>query len=167
LPLNFFNGILPKIGQTILIDNSLNNDTLSGVYKINSITNQINLIQSEIEYNYPSQVFVISIDLNFSNNLNYISSVYYVPYEYGFPSITFSKALMLKKYENVAQNTPLNYVPLYRDNFDSSNLCLPLNTQARFTKQSDSFILGIAVSNWYPDSTLFGVGLNYEIKEGY
>jgi hypothetical protein len=56
---------------------------------------------------------------------------------------------------------------LLKDNFDTSSLCLCLNDQAKYTKQSDTFILGIAVSNWYPDCTLFGLGLNYVIKEGF
>jgi len=167
LALNNFNGIIPKVGQSILIDNSLNNDSLSGVYTILSITNQINLGKSEIEYNFPSQTFIVEVDLSFSNSLNYIPGVFYVPFEYGYPALCFSKNLMLKKYENIAQNSPSNYVPLLRDNFDSSSLCLRLNDQAKYTKQSDTFILGIAVSNWYPDSTLFGLGLNYMIKEGF
>ena len=132
-----------------------------------SITNQVNLTKSEIEYNFPSQTFVIKIDLDFSNSLNYTSNSYYVPYEYGYPALCFSKDLMLKQYQNFAQNDSSKYIPLYRDNFDFSTLLLPLNEQAKFTKQSDTFILGIAVSNWYPDSTLFGVGLNYQIKEGF
>lgn len=167
LSLSSFNGIIPKPGQTILINNYLNNDSLSGVYKIVSITNQVNLTKSEIEYNFPSQTFVIKIDLDFSNSLNYTSNSYYVPYEYGYPALCFSKDLMLKLYQNFAQNDSSKYIPLYRDNFDFSTLLLPLNEQAKFTKQSDTFILGIAVSNWYPDSTLFGVGLNYQIKEGF
>jgi len=44
---------------------------------------------------------------------------------------------------------------------------LNLVEKGKLAKQSDSFILGIAVSSWFPDSTLFGVGLNYEIKEGF
>jgi hypothetical protein len=167
IPLGIFNGIIPKSGEKILINNSSTNDTLSGVYDIVSITNQINLAKSDISYNYPGQIFIVRVDIDFSNNLNYNPSTYYVPFEYGYPAVCFTKPLMLKLYENFAQSDPSKYVPLYRDNFDFSSLILPLNDREKFNKQSDTFILGIAVSNWYPDSKLFGVGLNYVIKEGY
>ncbi len=167
MPLGNFNGIIPKSGEKLLINNSSTNDNLSGVYDIVSITNQINLAKSDISYNYPGQIFIVRVDIDFSNNLNYNPNTYYVPFEYGYPAVCFTKPLMLKLYENFAQSDPSKYTPLYRDNFDFSSLILPLNDREKFNKQSDTFILGIAVSNWYPDSKLFGVGLNYVIKEGY
>ena len=167
IPLGNFNGIIPKSGEKLLINNSSTNDTLSGIYDVVSITNQINLSKSDISYNYPGQIFIVRVDIDFSNNLNYNPNTYYVPFEYGYPAVCFTKPLMLKLYENFAQNDSSKYVPLYRDNFDFSSLMLPLNNREKFNKQSDTFILGIAVSNWYPDSKLFGVGLNYVIKEGY
>jgi hypothetical protein len=167
LSLSVFNGIIPKPGEKMLINNSLFNDYLSGVYQIVSITNQINLSKSNLEYNYPGQIFTAKIDLDFSNSLNYNSNTYYVPFEYGYPSVCFTKPLTLALYSNVAQGDPLKYVPLYRDSVNFSSLLLPINDQTKFNKQSDTFILGVAVSNWYPDCKLFGVGLNYEIKEGF
>jgi hypothetical protein len=167
IPLANFNGIIPKIGEKILVNNSLNNDDLSGVYDVISITNYVNLAKSDISYNYPGQIFIVRVDIDFSDNLNYNPNTYYVPFEYGYPAICFTKPLMLRLYENIAQNDPSKYIPLYRDNFSFSSLILHLNNQTKFNKQSDTFILGIAVSNWYPDSKLFGVGLNYVIKEGY
>jgi hypothetical protein len=165
--LSVFNGILPKAGETILIDNSSFDDNFSGVYKITNITNNVDLTKNVLKYNYPSQTFIVQANLNLSNNLIRTNGVFYVPFEYGYPAECFTKALKLATFSNVAQNTPSNYTPLYKDNLSNSKMIIYLNEQAKFTKQSDSFILGIGVSNWYPDSTLFGVGLNYEIKEGF
>ncbi len=167
ISLSVFNGIMPTPGETILINNSTFNDSLSGVYKIVDIANNITLTKNVLKYNYPSQTFIVGINLNISSNLVRNSSVFYVPYEYGYPSECFSKSLNLNEFDNTAQYHPENYVPIYKDNLNTSTMIIFLNEQAKFTKQSDTFVVGMAVSNWYPDSILFGVNLNYEIKEGY
>ena len=56
---------------------------------------------------------------------------------------------------------------MYQDQYSNSSMVLNLNTKSSLVKQSDGFVLGIAVSNWFNDSLLFGVGLNYVIKEGF
>lgn len=167
LPLSTFKSIIITPGQTILINNFGFNDNLSGVYTIQKLTNKVYLTKSDIVYNFPGQTFSIKTDLDLSTNLINSSSCYYVPYDYGCPAETFSKPLMLSKYINIAETNTSTYVPLFKDSLDTSMLQLNLNEKGKLTKQSDSFILGIAVSSWFPDSTLFGVGLNYEIKEGF
>ena len=167
LPLSIFNGIIPTTGQTIVVNNYIYNDTLSGVYIISRISDKIYLTQGSIFYNYPGQIFNIKTDLDLSNSYSYTSSSYYVPFGYGVAAEPFSKNLQLKKFINVCGGLSTSYVPMYQDQYSKSSLILYLNTQYQFTKQSDTFVLGIAASNWCQDSTLFGVDLNYEIKEGY
>jgi len=167
LPISTFKNIILNTGQTILVNNASFNDLLSGVYTIQKITDKVYLTKSNIVYNFPGQIFSIKTDLDLSTNLLNNSSCYYVPYDYGCPAETFSKPLMLTKYVNIAETATSAYVPLYKDGLDTSMIELNLVEKGKLAKQSDSFILGIAVSSWFPDSTLFGVGLNYEIKEGF
>ena len=167
LDLSYFNGIIPSRGESILINNSLFDDTLSGLYVISAVNNNVMLSKGPLSYNYPGQTFINKIDLDLSNSFNYNSSVYYVPFGFGYSAEVFTKNLQLVKFINNYQNSTSQYIPLYRDSYSYSSMMLSLKTINDATKQSDSFILGIAVSNWFPDSLLFGVGINYEIKEGY
>jgi hypothetical protein len=160
IPIAQFNGIVPMAGQTILINNISNNDTLSGLYVIGKISDVVYVSPSSIKYNYPSQTFVASCNLD-NSNINYFNSVcYYVPYDYGAPTKCFNKNLQLKLF------TSSSYMPLYNDPYSFSSFILCLTPTGLLTQQSDTFQIGINVSNWFPDSLLFGVSLNYEIKEG-
>lgn len=162
LALNLFNQIIPTVGQQIVINNVNNNDKLSGLYTIIKITNQVYLSPALISYNFPGQIFSININLNTSTLNSLLSDCFYIPYEYGTPSKTFSKNLQLKQYLKLI-NTTSAYFPLFKDAHSNSSLILCLTKQGQLTKQSDVFQLGIAVSNWFPDSLLFGVNLNYSI----
>jgi hypothetical protein len=73
----------------------------------------------------------------------------------------------LTKFTNPIQNDPTKYTPLFKDNYDNSSLILQLNTISDSSKKSDTFILGIGVSNWFPNSILYNVNVSYQIKEGY
>ena len=159
--LSYFNGIIPTVGQLILINNSANNDYLSGLYTITQLSNFVYLTASSIVYNFPGQTFLINCDLDNSNIYNYNSACYYVSYEFGVPSKCFNQNLQLSKFISNS-----SYMPLYNDSYSFSSFIINLNTTGLLTKQSDTFQVGIAVSNWFPDSLLFGVSLNFEIKEG-
>lgn len=161
-----FKNIIPEIGASILINNINFNDELSGVYVIVKITNVIQLNKSDLDWNYPGQIFNSRIDLDTSTNVFFYDCCYYVPYDYGYPAKTFEKSLKLTKYNTSTQSSS-TFAPLYHDDKESSKLNLYLADKGARTKQSDSFVLGMGVSNWFPDSKLFGVVLNYEIKEGY
>jgi len=165
LPLSSFQGIVPLKGQTILVN--FGSSLLSGVYSIQNITGQVNLGKSNITHNFPGQTFNITCNLDSSSTLTYIPACYFVSFDYGYPAETFSKNLILLQYTNQIGINSSQYIPLYQDQYTYSSLILCLNTKGTFTKQSDTFNLGIAVSNWFPDSLLFGVGVNYEIKEGF
>ena len=166
LPLSSFKNIIPTPGQKILINNFNFSDTLSGLYTVDEITNNVNLVKSDLSFNYPGQIFSALINLDSSTNLNYVPVCYFVPYEYGYPAECFTKGLKLTQFTNPGQNSPSSYVPLYKDNYSSSIMSLNLNPVGKMFKESDRFVLGIAVSNWMPDSKLFGIDLNYEIFEG-
>lgn len=167
ISINSFNGIIPSKGKTILINNVNYDDTYSGVYVIQTITNNVILSRGNIVNNFPGQTFNIKINLDNSNALTYNTAVYYVPFEYGYTSDSFTKALKLTKFTNPIQNDPTKYTPLFKDNYDNSSLILQLNTISDSSKKSDAFILGIGVSNWFPDSILYNVNVSYQIKEGY
>jgi hypothetical protein len=161
VPLTIFNGVIPQVGQLILVNNANNNDVNSGLYIVTILSNNVYLSPSYLTYNYPGQTFLVTCNLDASNLYSYNSASYYVPYEFGPPSKCFSQNLQLNQYSSTK-----TFIPIYNDTYSFSSLILNLKTTGQLTKQSDSFQLGIAVSNWFPDSLLFGVSLNYEIKEG-
>jgi len=167
ISISSFNGIIPSKGKTILINNVNYDDTYSGVYVIQAITNNVILSRGNIVNNFPGQTFDIKVNLDNSNALTYNTAVYYVPFEYGYTSDSFTKALKLTKFTNPIQNDPTKYTPLFKDNYDNSSLILQLNTISDSSKKSDAFILGIGVSNWFPNSVLYNVNVSYQIKEGY
>jgi len=167
LPIGIFNGIVPGKGKTILINNSGYSDILSGVYVIQNTVSSVILARGNILNNYPGQIFSVKINLDTSNSLNYNNVVYYVPFEYGYSANSFTKALRLTKFLNPIQNDPTKYAPLFKDEYDNSSMILQLNNISSAAKKSDSFILGIGVSNWFPDCVLYGVNITYKIKEGY
>ena len=167
LPLASFNGIVPKKGTTILVNNSRYNDVLSGTYTIFNVSDQVYLSKNTISFNFPGQTFNIKTDLDLSNTITSFSSCYFISYDYGFPAEAFTKNLNLLKFNTLALGYSSAYPSMYQDQYSNSSLVLNLRTKNNLVKQSDSFVLGIAVSNWFNDSLLFGVGLNYIIKEGY
>jgi hypothetical protein len=166
LNLSYFNGIIPKINESILINNTTFNDTLSGLYVISKLKDKVYLKPSNLFYNHPGQIFHSKINLDISNSLTHYESYYYVPYSYGLPAEPFSKSLQLRIY-STAVNSASNYIPMMKDSVSESKMILCLHEKDKLTRNSDIFKLGIAVSNWCEDSLLFGVSLNYQIKEGY
>lgn len=166
LPLSVFQGIVPKVNETILVDNAFLDDTLSGLYTISALKDTVVLDGSALSYNHVGQIFNIKKNLDISNSMAHYPAVYYVPYEYGQSDKPFAKNLQLKAFTGNDSSID-DYPPLMKDEHSESKLILYLNEQYMFTKRSDAFKTGIAVSNWCDDSILFGVGFNYEIKEGY
>jgi hypothetical protein len=165
--LSSLKGILPKKGASILVNNISFNDILSGVYTIYNITDKVYLTKNTVAFNFPGQTFNIKTDLDLSGTTTNFSSCYFVSYDYGYPAESFTKNLRLVKFSNLAQGYSTTYPAMYQDQYSSSSLVLNLNTKSSLVKQSDGFVLGVAVSNWFNDSLLFGVGLNYVIKEGF
>lgn len=163
ISINYFRGLAPELNQTILINNKAYNDALSGVYVIQHVTNSVYLSKSNILFNYPSQVFIsdANLDVNTEQNI-----CHYVPFDYGTPGESFSKNLCLTPFSNGITSTA-QYMPLLKDSISQSKMILFLNTQYALKKKSDNFIVGIAVSNWFNDSLIFGIDLNYQIKEGF
>lgn len=164
VPLSIFNGIIPTKGQLILINNKLN-DTISGVYSITEIQSYVLLTQGSLYYNYPSQVFICNTNLDTSSSTINNGVCYYVPYSYGAPGKPFTKNLQLTQF--IANNNPSSFMPMYKDLYTQTDFILYLNPKGQLTKQSDIFQLGVAVSNWFENSYLFGVTINYQIKEGF
>lgn len=167
LPLTYFKNIMPELGSTLLLNNAKFDDTLSGVYVITGIETEVQLNRANLQWNHSGQTFNVRVDINYSTKANFVSGCYFVPFEYGPASDTFSKDLLLRRFNPQSVDETSLYFPLYRDEYDQSSLILSLSRTALHTKQSDSFVLGLGVSNWFPDAKLFGVTLNYEIKEGY
>lgn len=166
ISISFFNQIIPKVNESILINNHLFDDTKSGLYKISSIKDKVFLKPAELFYNHIGQTFDSKINLDISTSTSQTPIVNYIPYSYGVTNVPFSKNLGLVSFVG-GITTSLNYPPILKDEFSESKLVLSLNKEYQFTRKSDTFKLGLAVSNWCDNSTLFGVGLNYEIKEGY
>lgn len=166
LSLSSFKGIIPKSGNTILISYPAN-DIFSGLYTIKSITNSVNLSKGFLKFNYPGQTFHSKINLDTSTSTTYYEAVHFVPFEYGYAAECFTKNLSLTLYSCAEKNTPNYFPPLFHDKYNTSMMKLSLANKTNLTSKSDSFLLGIAVSNWFPDSKLFGIALNYQIKEGY
>ena len=123
LNIESFKRIIPSIGESILIDNSSINDNLSGLYEISKIENKIYIKPGALFYNYPGQSFNIKIDIDRSTQYNYISSCYYVPYEYGVPAKPFTKSLGLKLFSNSLTDYA-NFMPMLKDDYSSSVLVL-------------------------------------------
>ena len=167
LSLSVFKGLIPKLGASILINNASFNDILSGVYTILNITDKVYISKNTIAFNFPGQTFNIKTDVDLSTTTTNFGSCYFVSYDYGFPAEAFTKSLYLKKFNNLAQGYSTTYPAMYQDQYSNSSMILNLNTKGNLVKQSDGFLLGIAASNWFSDSLLFGVGLNYVIKEGF
>lgn len=162
---SLFKNITPQNNASILINNKAD-DQLSGVYNVVNITNKVNLKRGQFVFNYPGQTFKSSIDLRSSSVTEYYISHFYVSSDYGAAAKAFTKDLNLKEWLGTSINDTSKYIPLYVDANHQSEGIINLNTLGRLTKQSDSFKLGVAVSNWFPDSTLLGLGFNCEIKEG-
>jgi hypothetical protein len=163
-----FNRIVPQNGQTILINCSTLDDKLSGIYKIVSLSSVI-LIQQDrtITQNFPGQSFYAATNLDNSNNITKNNVAYYVPFSYGEPANCFTKNLQLKKFQNL--NTGFSsFIPLPQDNIDRAKFKLSLTpTGAILTQNSDSFKLGVFVSNWCPDNGIICSEFSYEILENY
>jgi hypothetical protein len=161
-----FRRIIPTIGQLILVNCVSFNDLLSGVYKIVGVTNSIILQKYNLITNYPGQIFNINTNVDTSTSVIKNSVCYYVPYEYGNAAPIFSKALQLKQY--LGLNTSINNYPImFQDYVDNSVMHLPLTPQAGgLTQISDSFTVGVFVSNWVPNNTFVYGGLDYQIIEG-
>lgn len=167
LPLSYFKDIMPEVGSTLLLNNAKFDDVLSGLYMVAGIEAEVQLNRANLQWNHPGQTFNARIDISYSTKTNFNPGCYFVPFEYGETSEAFSKNLLLRRFVSQGVGSTSLYFPLYRDDYDQSSLILNLSSQGLHTKQSDSFVLGLGVSNWFPDAKLFGVTLNYEIKEGY
>lgn len=161
---SLFRNITPKNGETILVNSA--DDQLSGVYTVKNITNRVNLTKGPLNFNYPGQTFNINIDLRSSTITEYYKTCFYVSSNYGFAAEVFTKNLNLKEWNGDLIDAPNQYVPLYIDSYNRSNGIINLHPLGRLTQESDSFKLGVGVSNWFPDSTLIGLSFNCEIKEG-
>lgn len=163
-----FNNIIPKQNQSVLIDYSLD-DSMSGLYLIDRITNKVFLKKSDLIYNFPGQNFYCFTNLDLSNSSLNVPSCFYVSYDYGTPGMVFSKSLCLKQFNNSLTNSS-NYLPMFNYNYQSnisySQMVLNLTSASVLTKTSDEFTLGIAVSNWCQDCLVYNIGLNLNIEEG-
>jgi hypothetical protein len=161
-----FKKIVPSVGQLVLVNCASFNDLLSGVYSIVGLNNNIVLQRYNLYTNYPGQIFTASTNIDTYTGITKNSVCYYVPFEYGNTAPIFSKPLQLKQY--LGLNTSINNFPLlFQDSVDTSILRLPLNQQSSsLNKISDSFGIGIFVSNWVPDNTLIFGGIDYQIIEG-
>lgn len=166
LELSEFKQIIPSLNQTVLINNYLFDDTKSGLYQITKVQDKVYLSPGYIYYNHPGQTFFSKINLDVSSSLTQEACTHYVPYGYGTANVPYSKSLSLTAYTSGISSS-LHYMPIMKDVFSESKMILALNKDYQFTKTSDQFKLGIALSNWCDDSVLFGIGLNYQIKEGY